>query len=109
MRDLDEHLKKKFEGKVFKDCWFGGLGSHESRFLQIDYYTVINGIVYFINSDGTISESGDKLSDLLLTKEIGLFDNLKNSTKIKRKSYDFDIDEMEKLLDEYRERNISRG
>ncbi len=97
IKDVEEHIKYKFEGKVFADYFFGGLGTFEDRFLQINYYTVKDGVVYEINNGNELTPSGDSVLELITTKEVGLFKDI-DSLKVKRTSYYFNVEELEEYL-----------
>lgn len=57
--EIEKALSKELEGKVFEHIWI--CNNCDTFFCAKDYYTVKDGIVYFIAKDGKLQPSGDTL------------------------------------------------
>lgn len=70
----ESELRLKLEGRLLVHEWFGKMMKPGEYHYTRTFYTVIEGVVYHISSQG-MNESGDTLSDILNNcQDIGVYD-----------------------------------
>lgn len=92
MQRVKDILKYKYEGKVFKHL---SLTYMDTKYLVSEtYYLVINGIIYFIDSE-YIKETDMTFLDLSLCSLLGKYDENK---VYKTKKYEFNKKDFNNFL-----------
>lgn len=87
--------EEHFEGKLMLHRWVTVMGSTQYMFHE-DYYTVKDGIVYFIMRDGSLDPSGDNAIELCTNEHVGQYDP--DNLPIQRPLRIFDHEDVEKAL-----------
>ncbi len=95
---IEKSLESKCEGRLFVYIWMHTLSLSGKKYLIAkEYYTVINGVVYIIEGDGSkLTPSGDSLFEITTEcRRVGVYNP---SKKYKQVNKVYTYSEFKKLL-----------